>query len=128
MTETGFTCALCGKTAATVIVAHPEKDLDALQLDSGDVATLVIADFWGRQQIGVAEEDLPRLRRALEQGNAQALYALDPLWAPFYCPNCDRSYCNNHWRVELRFDDDFPGWYDCAYGTCPEGHRRLIDD
>jgi len=24
--------------------------------------------------------------------------------------------------------DDHPGWYDATYGTCPQGHRRKLDD
>jgi len=61
---------------------------------------------------------------------ARQLYALDELWAPQYCPDCDAIYCKDHWQIEMRFedDDDLPGWYDAAYGTCPRGHKRMIDD
>ncbi|MFW9899278.1 MAG: hypothetical protein ACFFDO_08475 [Candidatus Thorarchaeota archaeon] len=42
-----------------------------------------------------------------------------------YCPNCDKIYCWEHYDAEEVFDD---GFYDCTYGTCPNGHKRMIDD
>lgn len=42
-----------------------------------------------------------------------------------YCPKCDKIYCKKHYHVTVEWDD---GYYDCSYGTCPEGHRRIIDD
>ena len=42
-----------------------------------------------------------------------------------YCPTCDRVYCRDHYQTEERYDE---GFYDCTYGTCPQGHRRMIDD
>jgi len=42
-----------------------------------------------------------------------------------YCPNCNKIYCWEHYNAEEVFDD---GFYDCTYGTCPKGHRRMIDD
>jgi len=42
-----------------------------------------------------------------------------------FCPECDRVYCGDHYRVEEEWDE---GFYDCAYATCPQGHRRLIND
>jgi hypothetical protein len=45
-----------------------------------------------------------------------------------YCPECDKAYCSDHMRTEVVMDEDDPGFYDCTYGTCPAGHRRMIDD
>lgn len=42
-----------------------------------------------------------------------------------YCPECDKVYCWEHYRVREVFDE---GFYDCSYGTCPLGHTRVIDD
>ncbi len=39
--------------------------------------------------------------------------------ASFYCPDCGASYCKDHWQQQVEFDD---GFYDCTYGTCPQGH------
>lgn len=42
-----------------------------------------------------------------------------------YCPECDKTYCREHFNPVEEYDD---GFYDCTYGTCPSGHRRMIDD
>jgi len=42
-----------------------------------------------------------------------------------YCPECDKIYCWEHYNARVEYDD---GFYDCTYGECPEGHRRMIDD
>ena len=47
-------------------------------------------------------------------------------FAPFYCPDCKACYCYKDWNAAMRFDDD--GGYDETVGTCPRGHRHVIDD
>ncbi|MFW9828923.1 MAG: hypothetical protein ACFFEY_15140 [Candidatus Thorarchaeota archaeon] len=42
-----------------------------------------------------------------------------------YCPECDRIYCWEHYDAREEYDD---GFYDCTYGICPRGHKRMIDD
>jgi len=42
-----------------------------------------------------------------------------------YCPACDKIYCKRHYQVTAEWD---AGYYDCSYGICPEGHKRIIDD
>ncbi len=42
-----------------------------------------------------------------------------------YCPDCDKVYCRLDYNVDEKWDE---GFYDCTYGTCPQGHRRLLDD
>ncbi len=42
-----------------------------------------------------------------------------------YCPECDSIYCPLHYDFEEEWDE---GFYDCTYGTCPEGHRRMVHD
>jgi hypothetical protein len=42
-----------------------------------------------------------------------------------YCPNCDKIYCYEHYNPREEWD---AGFYDCTYGTCPEGHERIIYD
>jgi len=109
-----FPCDLCDKPAATIRLAA-----------DGEV---VIDGLVCRTTMRVAPENESRLRAILEAPDARSLYALDDEWASFYCPTCGRSYCSDHWQLDVRYDDDFPGWYDCTYGTCPAGHRRMVDD
>ena len=117
--KTGFRCLECGCIAGSVTL------LDDLHLElDGFLGTV-------RQVISIQSRDRLIEALAMEEADAcRALYALDALWAPWYCPECDATYCRQHWVIQLTFEDDegFPGWYDCAHGTCPRGHRRLIDD
>lgn len=43
----------------------------------------------------------------------------------YYCPDCDRFYCADHYEVIPQFEE---GWYDFSMATCPYGHRRIMDD
>ena len=65
----------------------------------------------------------PSIREAI--ASASGLHALDPELAPFYCPDCERSYCGDHWRREDVFEGDF---HEAIRGTCPVGHERLLED
>ncbi len=113
-----LTCAVCGKPAAVI----------KLTCGKGNKPRLVITQFLGTTTASVEEEHVDEVWQALIRGNLDALMELDPLWAPCYCPECKQSYCQNHWIVVPRFDEDFPDFYDCAYGTCPKGHERMVDD
>ena len=48
--------------------------------------------------------DLAATILAVEAVDAAALYALDRTWIPFYCPDCDRSFCEDHWNLKPSFD------------------------
>ncbi len=109
-----FYCSACGQEAATI-------ELTTL-------GQMVQAGFLSHWTETIATDKIPALRQALQAGKARAVHDIDRLWAPFYCPECEQVYCYNHWQVSVVFDSDFAGWYDCTYGICPQGHRRMIDD
>jgi hypothetical protein len=67
--------------------------------------------------------DLAATILAVQAIDAAALYALDRTWIPFYCPRCDRSFCEDHWNLKPTFDWGF----DHYSGTCPVGHPHFID-
>ena len=110
-----FPCSLCDRPAGTVKLAPDESQL----VIDGLVCRIT-------HPIGPTD-DVPRLRAILASRDARALYALNGEWASFFCPTCDRAYCADYWQLETRFEDD-SSWYDCTYGTCPSGHRRMVDD
>jgi hypothetical protein len=62
---------------------------------------------------------------AIATGLEFALYALDPEYAPFWCPKCRASYCREHYRSFPVFDY---GFFDCIRGVCPKGHERTLAD
>ncbi len=45
-----------------------------------------------------------------------------------YCPECSCIYCREHYHIQTVMADDYPGFYDCTTGLCPNGHKRIIDD
>ncbi len=111
-----FHCAVCGALAAT------------LTLDAEGMYEHV--HFMGQITERTDGPERDALADGITRKDVAAIYAANALWAPFYCPECKAVYCGEHWRVEMTFEDDdgLPGWYDCAHGTCPQGHRRLVDD
>lgn len=107
-----FRCWACGGPAATVEIAAGDE--------------LRVESFLGR--LSVPGGATPAVRAAASAGDAAALRAADPAAFGFVCPDCRACYCGRHWVKQAQFDPDFPGWYDCTYGTCPAGHRHLLDD
>ena len=72
----------------------------------------------------VREPDL--VAAILESGDAAALAAVNPEYANFRCPTCAECYCSVHWTGVHDVSDE--GFYDATYGTCPRGHRIMLDD
>jgi ribosomal protein S14 len=109
-------CATCGAPAATLEIGpdpfRPERQ------------ALVYSGLVRRQAfaLSLAEAALGALA-AGRVGAAHRLLGGEGIDA--YCPDCGVVYCGEHYRLDTRYDDDF---YDCAYATCPAGHRRMIDD
>jgi hypothetical protein len=60
-----------------------------------------------------------------EQPDPAALRRIDWKLAPFFCPDCDQSYCRADWHTSVLVDD---GFYECTMGTCPGGHKHMVDD
>jgi hypothetical protein len=109
-----FFCTTCGDKAGEITVINNQLHME----------------FLGRTTYGSGWQDHQReqLPALIAAGDVRGLHALDALLTPFYCPHCDSVYCREHWQLQTVFDDEIPGWYDCTYGTCPAGHRRIVDD
>jgi hypothetical protein len=97
-------CGVCGKQAGTLTCENGKLR----RVSSTSVLT---------------QRETPQVRAAI--GNAAALFALDFELAPFYCPQCDRSYCGAHWNTTDVFEGDV---HNSIRGTCPNGHERLLED
>jgi len=112
-----FVCAECGAVAGRVeVVPSPGTNRKRLVL-SGFHSMWEEIENGGRYARAVA---------ALDAHDARGLWKESLEWAPFYCPECDTSYCRAHWRTWLVFDDE--GFCDCEEGLCPRGHIRKIQD
>lgn len=115
-----FHCSVCKDLAARVEILPPG---DAQSLSNKH--TLAITGFIGNERIALSPVSAEALRPVLQRADPAGLYAIEKLWAPFYCPDCSSVYCIRHWTVIPVWDGDF---YDCSYGYCPQGHKRLIED
>lgn len=116
-----FHCALCKDLAGTVELL-PEGHAEGL----GETAsTIFLKNFIGTEKVVLSGEQSTAIQAALTQADAPALYNIEQLFAPFYCAICACVYCRKHWVVVPEFED---GFFDCAHGWCPEGHKRLIED
>ena len=119
MREIVITCADCGKQAATIAYdgqKPPRLEISSLvcKASAGQVGNeSVSANLFAR--VGeLAREDLG------------ALHALDPDLFGFVCRRCRVAYCYEHWSdIQDTFDD---GLYDDTLGTCPHGHRQMLND
>jgi hypothetical protein len=69
--------------------------------------------------------DVAAVEAAIRTPDPAALFAIDREYAPFWCRQCEKSYCRDCWLVWIDYDE---GFYDCTRGRCPEGHERIMDD
>lgn len=115
-----FHCALCTELAGTVSVLMPGHS-QALSKQK----TIFINDFIGNERVVLSDEQANAIETALQNTDVRALYNVEKLFAPFYCPSCDQVYCVKHWKVIPVYDEQF---FDHSYGYCPENHKRLIED
>jgi hypothetical protein len=127
-----FTCAACGAEAATVTYGAAGELLpvgDAIEAEDNSPVMLPyprIRIAKGPAPVTITPvQDAPGVIRALEQGDAAALYARDPEYASFWCPECRACYCARHWVTETNFDE---GFFDDIVGWCPQRHRRTLMD
>ncbi|HSU16718.1 hypothetical protein [Longimicrobium sp.] len=111
-----FTCAECGALAGRVeVVPSPTAGRHRL----------VLSIFFSMWQEMPEDGRYARAIAAIDAHDARTLWQGWFEWAPFFCPECDACYCRDHWRMEMDLDE---GFFDCTWGTCPRGHRRMIED
>jgi hypothetical protein len=73
-------------------------------------------------------EEAEELLDALREMDVRRVHALEPEWAPFYCPACERVYCGECWRTTPVFDAEWVDWIEEVRGVCPRGHERMLSD
>lgn len=124
MAPIGFRCAVCGDLAATVELIAPTLGSSG----PGEIGH----DRWKLAVTGPVPathwvlRSLAELQGALERRSIVELRALNDEYANFWCPHCEATYCPRHWQpIEPEMDE---GFYDATYGTCPRGHRVMLDD
>jgi NAD-dependent SIR2 family protein deacetylase len=115
-----LSCRVCAKPASTVqVVPFPPM-----------IASQVVVRCAGRRKEYRFDTN-SGLLAAIENQDARALYQLNPEYAQFYCPDCDQSYCSEHWKKRDesgRLDASCLALQDKTYGFCPAGHERQWDE
>lgn len=112
-------CSVCGEVAVKFKIGRTRFDKKESLVFSGITFSTSL------------DKNLaPQLFKHLEQENLSLAHAFmkkhykqEGLDA--YCPTCDKIYCAQHYQTREEYDE---GYYDCTYGTCPHGHKRIIHD
>ena len=125
-----FRCAACGEVAGVVRVARAGPPVDIgppVGRANPERDGLVVDYFLGTTWLAAGAATLDAVQAVIDEGEADPVSLRQLNWelAPFYCPDCELNYCRADWSTEVRTDD---GFYDCTMGTCPNGHRHMVDD
>jgi hypothetical protein len=118
-----FRCSVCTAVAGAVIFP-PTLSVNKYEIDQ-ESGSIELLGALGSEQSGGESQKIAKLLNALSSDNPRDLYSVDELWAPFYCPACANAYCKNHLVFDVRYDDSF---YDATFVTCPQNHKRMVDD
>ena len=82
------------------------------------IASLVVVRCGGRRK-EYAFDKKSGVVEAIGNQDALALYQLNEEYAPFFCVQCDGSYCSVHWKKQPASGK--------TSGLCPVGHERNWD-
>jgi len=108
-------CSLCDKKA--IIFDFDEKN--------------GLVEIMSAQRAYVVKfPNVKRLREQLKKGEYRDFHDFlikeDCEGLDYYCPECDKIYCIDHYEITPYFDS--PVFYDYSMGKCPFGHERIVDD
>ncbi|NVM52562.1 MAG: hypothetical protein HWN66_02580 [Candidatus Helarchaeota archaeon] len=122
-TEYRLPCAVCGKIAVYFVISTLGSSKKEALICSGIVHSSSL-------NLSIAKKIFSWLKQG--QISQVHFYLEKNSIVPFeegidaYCPECDKIFCGSHYTTREEWDE---GWfYDCTYGTCPEGHQRIIHD
>ena len=125
-----FRCAACGELAG-VVRATPAGAPAGMGPPLGTITSdhdgMIVDQFIGTAWVAASRATVDAVQALIDEGNVDPLTLRDINWelAPFYCPDCQLNYCRGDWHVDIVFDE---GFYDYTMGTCPHGHRYVVDD
>ena len=112
-------CSICGEIAVDYRIGVGQFDKEEKLLYRGIIIGTSLNKGLADELFEIMEkEDIAKAHEFMK--NHHSYEGLDA-----YCPECDKIYCWNHYKLEEEWDE---GFYDCTYGECPKGHRRMIDD
>jgi hypothetical protein len=129
--RTAFPCQHegCPRAAATIEVTrrgqlYIDEEQDIIyRIFPEAQGTIGVNGFLPYTSFSTHVTDFTVVTTAVRAVDAAALHAVDRTWVPFYCHQCNRSFCGEHWDLKATFDWGF----DYYSGTCPVGHPHFID-
>jgi len=112
-------CSICGEIAVDYKIGVGQFDKEEKLLYRGIICGTSLNKRLAHELFEILEnEDIAGAHEFMRKYHSYE--GLDA-----YCPECDKIYCWNHYKLEEEWEE---GFYDCTYGECPEGHKRMIDD
>ena len=118
-TEYHLPCSICGDISVDFTIGKGRFDKEEKLVFRGITHATSLNKELAEELFEILKrENFPEVHTFMK--NHHGFEGLDA-----YCPKCDKIYCWEHYNAEEVFDD---GFYDCTYGTCPNGHKRMIDD
>lgn len=129
-------CAICGAVAMHIESTAPGDPLVSPRGMPSDGPPVPTSSAGIRTEAGMlnlwmaleTEDGIAAARDAIESGDIAALMRIDPEIVPFYCRECEASYCEAHWTTRQVFDPEVPSWLEELRGRCPLEHERRIHD
>lgn len=122
--EATFFCAICSNEAIVLKLFTLDKE-KAGERYADTAGILQRTGFLGFVEGLIKQDIFPDLFEAVKNGDAKNLRKMNSEYTACYCFQCQANYCIKHYRTFIEFDE---GFYDCTYGTCPNGHQNIIDD
>ncbi|MBD3255042.1 MAG: hypothetical protein GF383_08105 [Candidatus Lokiarchaeota archaeon] len=114
-----LTCSICGEISVIFTIGKGTLDKDEKLIFNGITHSTSLGKELAEELfMTLKTKDLSKVHDFMKKYHSNE--GLDA-----YCPECDKVYCWEHYNAEEVFDI---GFYDCTYGICPKGHRRIIDD
>ncbi|MBY9019808.1 MAG: hypothetical protein KGD67_02040 [Candidatus Lokiarchaeota archaeon] len=112
-------CLVCGKISVKYNIGFGRfDDLESLVYTGITHSRSLRRDLANELFVNMKNENILGIHQFMQKYHS-------PEGLDAYCPQCDKIYCWEHYEAREEYDD---GFYDCTYGTCPNGHRRMIDD
>ena len=106
-----ISCAICGAVAMHVESTAPgDPPLSARRMPEGTVPVPTTSagilteagtlNLW--RAVDERKAGIDEVRGAIESGRVAALMDIHPEIVPFYCRDCEASYCETHWTDVAR--------------------------
>ena len=112
-------CSVCGKIAVNFKIGYGRLDeKESLVFRGITLETSLKVELANIVFKILEEDDLLGIHNFMKKYHS-------PEGVDAYCPECNKLYCWEHYNAKEEYDD---GFYDCTYGECPKGHKRMIDD